>query len=317
MGHSAMRQRKRKINPSCHAGTGASRITLQTMRWWILALIVLTVSSCSPEEPAASKTTTSLHITTTTTVPSDEICKIGDLKFGEDGLVAALGEDVGDATTLSHIRWEGSYTCERITVAFASHSGAPAKTLGPTGVSVLSYASVIRVALPPEMASTAVADMLAEGDLVDRVFVIRDDDGAMLIDIHGQPGLAISARAVVTTSPSTLVIDIIASEGETRTVGAAMSRTAIVMTPPAGPTIYPFTIEGYASPGEATTRVQLGSIGEIVANISRSLPGWTDAWQAFVFAIPDGPSGTVEIFVGSGDVTIDPDVGALVVVDLP
>ncbi len=286
------------------------------MRWWTLAVVALAVSSCSPDAPATSVTTTSIVITTTT-VASDEICKIGDLRVGEEGLVAALGEDVGDATTLSSVRWEGSATCERITLAFASASGAPAKTLGPTGVSVLGFASMVRIALPPEMSKSAVADMLADGDIVNRGFVVRDADGAMWVDIHGQHGLAIAARAFVTTSPSTLVIDIITLESDANRVGAGFSRTAIVMTPPAGPTIYPFTVEGYAAPGEATTRVQLVSDGEIVSDISRSLPDWNDTWQAFAIAIPDGPSGTVEIFVGSGDVTIDPDVGTVVVVDLP
>ena len=287
------------------------------MRWWTFALIAVAVSSCSPESPETSVTTTTVVVTTTSTVPSDETCKTGDLKFGEEGLVAALGEDVGDATTLSSIRWEGSATCERITVAFASRSGAPAKTLGPTGVSVLGYASVVRVALPPELSATAVADMLADGDLVERAFVVRGADGAMLIDIHGRHGLAIAARAFATTSPSTLVIDVTASESDTNIVGAGTSRTAIVMTPPAGPTIYPFTIEAYAAPGEPSTRVQLMSDGEVVTDISHALPGWTDAWQAFGLAVPDGPSGTVEIFVGSGDVTIDPEVGAIVVIEVP
>jgi hypothetical protein len=287
------------------------------MRWWTLALIALVVSACSPDDTAPLVTTTSVVVTTTTTVPSDEICKTGDLKFGDEGLVAALGQDVGDATTLSSIRWEGSSTCERVTIAFASRSGAPAKTLGPTGVSVLGYASVVRIALPQELSDTAIADMLADGDLVERAFVVRDGDGAMWVDIHGQHGLTIAARAFVTDSPSTLVIDIIAPDPDAHTVGAATSISAIVMTPPAGPTIYPFTVEGYAAPGEAFTRTQLISDSDVVADISRSLPGWTDTWQAFVVPIPDGPSGIVEVFVGSGDVTIDPEVGAIVVVDLP
>ncbi len=287
------------------------------MRWWTLALIALAVSSCSPGEPSPSVTTTSVVVTTTTTQPSDEICKSGDLKFGEDGLVAALGEDVGDATTLSSIRWDGSASCERITIAFASTSGAPAKTLGPTGVSVLSFASVVRIALPAELTDTAVADMLADGNLVERAFVVRGDDDAMSIDIHGRHGLAIAARAFVTASPSTLVIDVIASESDAHPIGAGTSRTAIVVTPPAGPTIYPFTVEGYAAPSEPSTKVQLVSDGEVVTDISHSLPGWTDAWQAFVVSIPDGPSGTVEIFVGSGDVAIDPEVGTIVVIEVP
>lgn len=262
-------------------------------------------------------TTTSTVVSTTTTIPSDENCRTGDLKFGDDGLVAALGEDVGDATTLSTIRWEGSASCERITLAFASPTGAPAKTLGPTGVSVLGYASVVRISLPGELSETAVADMLADGDLVDRVFVIRDGDGGMWVDIHGVDGAAVAARAVVTTSPSTLIVDIVALESETQPVGAATSPTAVVMTPPAGPTIYPFTVEGYAAPGELSTRIQLISDAVVVNDISHALVGRNDAWQAFVVPIPDGPSGSVEIWVGSGDVTLDPDAGSLVVVDLP
>ena len=128
--------------------------------------ITLLISACSPGSQRAIITTTTSLVTTTTRAPSSEICIAGDLPFGDDGLIAALGEDTGDAASLADIRWEPSATCERVTVNFGAASGAPATTLGPTGVSVVPYAGVIRIGLPPEVKVSAIADSLLEGDLV-------------------------------------------------------------------------------------------------------------------------------------------------------
>ena len=254
--------------------------------------IALLAAACSGTASDSSSTTAPTSSTsTTTTIPSDEICKIGDLRFGDEGLVAALGEDVGDANTISSIRWEGSSTCERLTVAFASSSGAPASSLGPTGVSVLAFAGVVRVQLPPELDSTAVADMLAEGDLVHRVFVVRSMDGSLSIDIHANraegglwhehsrpdPPQRWSSTSQLPTSSSA-------------PSGAATSPIAIVMTPSPGPALYPLSIEGYAAPGADRLEVEFDGADDSTMNRTISLVGFNDAWQGFTSVITDGPS---------------------------
>jgi len=106
----------------------------------LLAIVALglLVSACSPEsEVSLDTTTTTVGITTTSSPPSSELCIAGDLPFGDEGLIAALGEDTGDASSVTEIRWDPSATCERLTINFGAGSGAPAATLGPTGVSVI------------------------------------------------------------------------------------------------------------------------------------------------------------------------------------
>lgn len=300
----------------------------------IVAVFALAAASCSSPTSEASTTTVDASTTTfdaastdtpttvpttttTTTIPSDEICKIGDLRFGTDGLVAALGEDVGDATTISTIRWEGSATCERVVVAFASDSGAPASSLGPTGVSVLAYAGIVHVALPDGLDTTAIADLLSDGELARRIFVVRDEEGRLVIDIHAAPDHTIGARASTTSSPSTLIIDIIDLESDGTRAGPTVSPTAIVVTPSPGPTIYPFSVEGYAFPGLDDLRVEVRTTDGLVGNRSLHLEGWTDAWQAYKTVITDGPSGMVDIYVGTLGPEGEQDIGATVTLDLP
>ncbi|KAA3635229.1 MAG: hypothetical protein DWP92_11390 [Armatimonadetes bacterium] len=284
-----------------------------------VAVLAFAATACSSVISDTSSTTAPVTVptTTTTTVPSDEICKIGDLRFGTEGLVAALGEDVGDATTISTIRWEDSATCERVVVSFASDSGAPASSLGPTGVSVLAYAGIVRVVLPESLDTTAVADMLADGDLAHRIFVVRGDEGRIFIDIHSEPGHTIGARASTTSAPSTLIIDIIDVESDSTAAGAIVSPTSIVLTPTPGPTIYPFSVEGYAAPSLEEIRVEVLTEGNLVGNRSLALGGWTDAWQAYDTIVTDGPSGMVDIYVGTVGPEGEPDIGATVTIDLP
>jgi hypothetical protein len=254
---------------------------------------------------------------TTSTVPSDEICRIGDLRFGTEGLIAALGEDVGDAGTISQIRWEDSATCERITVAFASDSGAPASSVGPTGVTVMPASAVVRVSLPPEVEATAIADLLSDGEYANRVFVVRDDAGDLTIDIHAMPDQSIAARAFITNSPSTLVIDLIDAEPPNSPAGVLLSPVSAVVAPSPGSTEFPFLIQGYAAPGLGTVRLLITTDGVAWTDRTIALNAWVDAWQAFTTEVVEGPSGTATIFVGTVGPEGLPDAGVDVVVELP
>jgi hypothetical protein len=162
-----------------------------------------------------------------------------------------------------------------------------------------------------------VADMLPEGDLVERIFVVRNDEGHMSVDIHAAQGQAIAARTFITESPATLVVDVIPTDTVLAPIGAVIAPSVVLITPSSGPTIYPFAVAGYAAPGSQGLGIRM-SRGDVIAiDRTLSLPGWTDAWQAISSPVTDGPSGTVTLFVGT--VTEDgvPDVGATVTLDLP
>jgi hypothetical protein len=159
--------------------------------------------------------------------------------------------------------------------------------------------------------------MLAEGDLVHRVFVVRSMDGSLSIDIHATEQKAIVARAFTTGSPSTLVIDIAAADESSAPSGAATSPIAIVMTPSPGPALYPLSIEGYAAPGADRLEVEFDGADDSTMNRTISLVGFNDAWQGFTSVITDGPPGEATLFVGTYGPEGDQDEGVVVVLDLP
>ncbi len=281
-------------------------------------LFFLIAAACSPVSPQASTTTSRPPSSTTTTDAGiDDICVTGDLAFGTDGLIAAVGEDVGDASKIDRIRWDGAGTCERITIAFTNENGAPATTIGPTGVSVLSFAGIVRIVVPPEITTTAVADTLFEGSLAQTAYVVRDSSGGFTIDIQGAEGIPIQARAFATTSPATLVVDIARGPGPSVPAGVTASTTAVVITPVPGPNLYPVTTEGYAAPGLRSIHLLLDGGDGVEQDRSIALDGSPDAWQAFRTVTPDGPSGQVKLFVGTVDANARPLEGATISIDLP
>jgi hypothetical protein len=277
----------------------------------------LVLAACTP---TTSATTTSQPVsepTTSLATAPEDICAIGDLAFTEDGLAAALGEDVGDAAQIETIRWDGAGTCERVTIEFTTQDGAPATTLGPTGVSVISFSGIVRVVLPAEVATTAIADSLIGGNIIGRVYVVRLTDDTLVIDIHGVDAVPITARAVATASPASLVIDVSTNSSLTPPIGVTASAPTVVLSPVPGPNLYPITVEGYASPSLRSMRIQLSGDDEGQQDRSIALGGDIHAWQAFRNVIPDGPSGNTTLFVGTIDANDRPDVGAIVSLDLP
>ncbi len=213
--------------------------------------------------------------------------------------------------------WYGARTCERIIIAFTNDNGAPATTLGPTAVSIIEFAGIVRVVFPAETTATAVADTLFDGELVDRAFVIRGLAEGLTLDIQAAVGVPIRARAFTTTSPSTLVIDIARGPDEAARAGVSSSQTAVVITPVRGPNLYPLTVEGYAAPGMRAVHLLLGADEDETLDRAIALEGRRDAWQAIRTDLSDGPSGHATLFVGSVDAAGRPVDGATVSLDMP
>ncbi len=285
--------------------------------------IMFILAACSPSSTTPATTepppTSTTEVTTTTTEADVDldVCVQGDLAFEGDGLIAAVGESDGDATQISQIRWDGAGTCERITIAFSNDNGAPATTVGPTAVSMLEFSGIVRITLPDETDSTAVADSLFEGALIERALVVRDLSDGLTIDLRSAEGVAIEARAFTTTSPSTLVIDVIRGPDASESVGAAQSDVAVVVTPVPGPNLYPLTVEGYVTPSLRSIHLILGVQDTNTLDLAVALDGYTDAWQGFRVDLPDGPSGHASLFVGTVDANGRPLDGASVSLDMP
>ena len=96
-----------------------------------------------------------------------------------------------------------------------------------------------------------------------------------------------------------------------------MSESAVVITPPPGPTLYPFTVAGYAVPGAGSVDLLVSNDGPGTVNVTIALEGATDAWQAVSTRIDDGPSGQAILFLGRVDANEVPLTGAEVPLDLP
>lgn len=286
------------------------------MRWWTVFIALgVVLSACTPGTQGVAESTTTSTATTTTGTPSSEICLAGDLPFGDSGLIAALGSDEGDASSIAELRWSASASCERVAVNFGAQSGAPAATLGPTGVSVISYAGIVRVVLPAEVGGSAVADSLFEGALIHATYVVRNED-SIAIDIHAVDGVPIVARAFTTTSPASLVVDIARAETDAAPVGVTTSGTVTIVSPASGSGEYPIEVEGYVAPGIRSIHIQLVKDGERVADTSLALDGDLDTWQHFESAIEDGPVGAAVVFVGTVDTNGEPAEGARVSVTM-
>ncbi|MDJ0790860.1 MAG: hypothetical protein QNJ71_03090 [Acidimicrobiia bacterium] len=286
-------------------------------RWWLIVATMVTAAACTnAAEPTPDDTTTTTLVTTTTqSVDTSDACLSGDLPFETEGLVAAIGDTDADATGITQIRWQQGAACERLVIDFATASDAPATTLGLTGVTVIPSAGVVRVDLPEDILTTAVADSLTDG-LISRTFVVRADDG-LGIDIHAAEGMAIAARAFTTSSPASLVVDVIPAPDEPVPVGAGLSSSTVVITPGPGPALYPFTVEAYAVPGVRTAHVQLVNGDADPINLTIALDGETDAWQAFSTQFDTGPSGEAVLFVGQVGGDDQPVNGVEIPLDLP
>ena len=241
----------------------------------------------------------------------------GDLAFESEGLVAAIGDRDSDATRLTQIRWDPGVGCERLTIGFDTDSGAPATTLGLTGVTAFPVAGYVRITLPEEIARTAVADLRTDGALVDRIYVVRDETGSLHIDVLGTGGVPLASRAFTTTSPASLVLDLTAAEDAPVPVGLATSDSAVIVSPLPGPALYPFTVEAYGQPSLRSIRLQLSRNDITSVDRAIALDGAPDAWQAFSARIDDGSSGASILFVGVVDPNDRPLEGATVSVDLP
>jgi hypothetical protein len=297
------------------------------VRWTGSIVVALILAACSPVSSTPTTTTpgdtpqqasdSSTAPTTTLQAGPDDFCLAGDLPFVDSGLAAAIGDDVGDAAQIEQIRLDRAPNCERLTIEFTNGAGAPATSIGPTGVTVLDFVGIVRVAVPPEINTTAIADTLLEGALIEGATVVRAEDGSLTIDLRGTDGTPILGRAFATTSPASIVIDVATSGELPEPAGATVSAPAIVLTPVPGPNLYPLTVEGYAAPGLHSVRVQLGTEDSTDTDLSIALSGDNDAWQAFRSSIVDGPSGSTKLFVGTADGNNQPLDGASISLDLP
>ena len=280
----------------------------------LLIAVVVVMTACTPTE-SVDEPTTSVP-TTTTTLPADApVCLSGELPFVEEGVVAALDSQGHDAHVIGGIRRYGLDGCERIEVEFLSSAGSPASRIGPIGVSMLPESGIVRVTLSDAIVDSAVTDTTLNGDLVDGWFVIEGIVDGLTVDIHlGRRG---AARAFTTTSPARLVIDLIPAQEDLPIARPTADGGIVLMSPRAGVGLYPLQITGYAAPSLDAVRIRLSDPTGIFVDRSVSTLSLIHVWHAFDVGLADGPSGSVDLFVGTVDEEGEPLAGATIELDLP
>lgn len=251
-------------------------------------------TSTTTETPVPPSTTSGTEVPATSDAPP---CLNGDGEFVDRGLVATIGERTGDATQLSAVRWATHEGCERIVVDLLTEAAAPATSMGPTTVRHLPELGIVTVRLPPELTTSALGDLLIDGNLAERLFVYRDFDDQLNLDVHLAAPAAVRAFAV--DGPVRAVIDLRPTTGGPPRIGApTLGPNVVVLTPLPGPTEYPVRIRGYARHPDAAVVTHLQVDGTTQLELETVAAAAAPAWGAFEVVADAGPTGPVDLRVG-------------------
>ena len=278
------------------------------MRSALVLAVVLMAAACtdgaaqsttSLAAPAAPPTSRAAGPTTVGTGPEVSLpaCLHGDA--GEQP--AGVGSSGGDGTAVAGVTLvrlgDEAVWCERLTIDLAAAAGAPATTVGITAVRL--GPSVVRLAMPPAVTATGLANVTLGGALVDRVFVVLAEDGGLGVDVH--LGAAAGVRVFAFDSPARLVVDAQPDDGEPP-ARPTYGRDAVVLAPDPGTVVYPVLVEGYVRTNQPTAVVALVSAsGE---RFEVPVAGRAHPWQSFRAEFASGPSGSLRIEVGDVQVPL-------------
>jgi hypothetical protein len=246
-------------------------------------------------------------------------CLAGTTAFVRDGVVTTLGEEVGDATQIAGIRWATHPGCERVVADFLTATGAPASGIGRAVVETSPSRGIVRISLPADIETTGLADALIDGELAQRVFVVRQPGENLAVEIHTGSSVPVEVRALIVDAPARLVVDLRpASEGGPLLVAPpSIGDNVVLITPTPGPNVYPLTVSGYARTFEASVVARLIVDGVVVVEQTTTAADRLDAWEAFSMAFADGPAGDVELFVGEDSTEDGTPIGVSIMLDVP
>ncbi len=191
-----------------------------------------------------------------------------------------------DAATIATIRWQDFPLCERFTVEFASAEGAPA--VRPPTVAGTLAPGLLRVSFGEPITDSPIADQRVETDLVRRLFVVRDLDGTLFIDLHLADDVV--ARVDAESGPARVVIDLAPT---TRPLDAepVVTPTLVVTEPTGGDVRYPLTVFGYVRADDQDLVGTIRTLGGASVSANGVTAPHGDVWGAFVLLFPDGPTG--------------------------
>lgn len=262
-----------------------------------------TTVATDPTQPPPISTTTAPTPTAppTTSLPPSSPCLEGDTPFADGGIISAFGGASGDAAQISGIRAATHPGCERVVVDLLTVDGAPAGSVGLTGVEYNESVGVVRINLPKDIAMTAVTDLLLDGDLIDRAFVVRTVAGNLAIDIHVVAEVGVALRAFEVDAPSRIVVDLRSDTDAPAARGAAIGDGIVVVEPAPGAAASPLRVSGYARTFEANVVARLyeNREEEAVAEVTTTATDWSEAWGEYTIVFETPPLLPLELFVGA------------------
>jgi hypothetical protein len=290
----------------------------QVRNVWVLAAAGL-VSGCSLVAPPPPTTTTTTTTTTTAVettiaenpaVPStapvdpgdttvlgegDAPCSRGSAPFTQDGTIPVAVEPGSDAAVIDAITWETHEACTRLAVTFTTASSSPAVDPPEVRATFAREAGVVQLRLGPTIEESAIAHQVIGTELVDRVYVVRQADGSVSVDVHLSG--AVFVRASTETSPARVVLDLLSGGAEP---GRPARRGAdvVVVEPTGGSVVYPITMSGYLAPGVDDLVASLVGPDGSEAVIDPTFVSTGGLWRAFNVVFPAGPDGTVTVQIG-------------------
>lgn len=227
------------------------------------------------------------------------------------GSLGSAERPVADSERISTVRWSKDAGCETFLIEFTNDAGVPAVTPPSVTATLIREIGVIRVEL--NVAETGLSDQLVETTLVDRLFVVRQNDGNLFVDLLLQePAMA---RMITATSPARIEIEM--EPGGSFFDGRPAIEPNVVLTKPIpGEHTYPLVVSGYARTFEANVVARLNRDGERVAEAFTTAADWLETWGEFEMEIADGPSGDLSLFVGEASAESGAPLGVTVAVTL-
>jgi hypothetical protein len=263
-----------------------------------LRVLIVIVSVISAACGGAATTTPSTNSTTTTPTSTTSAtgvapCLEGSSGFFGDGPLGSQARDAADAATVTGLTLDTFEGCERLTIELAAASGAPATSLGTTEAEFIRRSGVVRIHLDPNINNTTISDIVFDGGLAGRAYVVRDFDESLFVDIHLVNSSV--ARFSEVPNPARLEVDLAPGGAEVGTP----ERDNFVVTMPL-PTVVtaPVTIDGYGRTFEANVVLRARQSGVIVAEDSTTSTDYLETWGRFEITLPGGITGLVEIFIG-------------------
>lgn len=263
----------------------------------ILLATILVFAACTPVTDGATSTTVRTASSSTTTAAvadggEDPVCLRGDRPFVTSGNAGTAVRSDSDAARLGSVRWESHPGCERVVIGFTTEAGAPSVDPPSMASAFVREAGVVRVSLGGEITDTGVDEQLVDGNLVDRVFVVRGLDGDRFVDVHLRaPAFS---RVTAAGGPGRIVVDV-RPGGPQYAVQPIRDGDLVLVEYPPAETSYPFSVSGYtAGSGPDGVGADLHDASTSNALEARVAAG-PAGWRAFVLLVPDGPTGPVTL----------------------